>query len=137
MRSPDILILGVLLLLFSCKDPQDLKHERFISHGLVLYQEHCGRCHGGDGKGLGTLYPPLLNSDYLVENQDSLACMIRKGKVGEIMVNGIMYNQPMPGNEELLEEEIAQIINYVNTAWGDDKSFYSTVKVEKNLKNCY
>jgi mono/diheme cytochrome c family protein len=127
-----ILLSGFL----SCTDPDKLKKDRYISLGLSLYNSRCSQCHGTDGKGLGTLYPPLANSDFLTQNPDSLACFIKNGKTGSLLVNGIEFNQPMPENPDLLDEEIAQLINYINNAWGNEAEFYSKEKVREKLKNC-
>jgi mono/diheme cytochrome c family protein len=120
----------------SCTNPEQLKKDRYISLGLSLYIERCSQCHGTDGKGLGTLYPPLSDSDFLFQNPDSVPCFIKNGKLGPLIVNGIGFDQPMPANPDLLDEEISQLINYIKNAWGNTAEFYSVEKVEEKLKNC-
>ena len=131
-------LISVILLsgFLACTNEEKLKKDRYISLGLSLFNERCSQCHGTDGKGLGTLYPPLAETDFLTQNEDSLACFIKNGKTGPLIVNGIEFNQPMPDNSDLLDEEIAQLINYINNAWGNEAEFYSKEKVREKLEDC-
>ncbi len=80
--------------------------------------------------------PPLNRADYLVNNQDKLPCIIKYGMDGKIVVNDTVYNRHMPGNEELTEFEIANIINYINHAWDNELPFRSPKWVNNQLANC-
>jgi mono/diheme cytochrome c family protein len=101
-----------------------------------LYSAHCGNCHGIDGEGLERLIPPLAGSDFLQENKDRLACIIRYGLRGEITVNGEIYHHPMPGNEQLSEVDITNIINYINQSWSQREEFVSPVEIKRQLQEC-
>lgn len=94
------------------------KTERLQGHNL--YDQHCANCHMEEGEGLRQLIPPLAGSDYLKQNQGAVVRGIRHGMAGEMVVNGKTYNQPMPGNIELSEFQIVNIVNYINQAWGND-----------------
>ncbi|MEM7101945.1 MAG: cytochrome c [Bacteroidota bacterium] len=104
--------------------------------GKNLYETNCQNCHQADGQALAGLIPPLAGSDYLVKNKDQLACIIRHGLEGEILVNGVTYNQPMPANNLLTEIQIANIINYINNEWGNKNGYTSYEDVIEKLKNC-
>ncbi|OAV44987.1 hypothetical protein A3850_010995 [Lewinella sp. 4G2] len=73
-----------------------------------------------DGAGLRQLIPPLAGSDYLRDNPAAVVHGIVHGMQGPLVVNDITYNQPMPGNKELTEFQIVNIVNYINQAWGND-----------------
>jgi len=73
-----------------------------------------------NGQGLARLIPPLAQVDYLENNRVLVPCIIRNGMSGVIQVNGIKYNHPMPGNLELTSNEIANIIDFIFHAWGND-----------------
>ncbi|MBC7448448.1 MAG: cytochrome c [Hymenobacteraceae bacterium] len=97
----------------------------FTSHergGQALYEQHCGNCHGLDGRGLGTLIPPLAGADYLVRQRTQLPCVVRRGMRGALTVNGQEYNGIMPGlaAEKLADADVANILNYVRQAWGNE-----------------
>jgi mono/diheme cytochrome c family protein len=83
------------------------------------------------GEGLRQLIPPLAGADYLRDNPEAVVKGIRYGMEGPMLVNGVIYNQPMPGNKELSEFQIVNIVNYINQAWGND---YGTITVEDTRK---
>lgn len=104
--------------------------------GQQSYELHCAGCHGKDGKGLGLIVPPLANADWVEKNQDQLACIIRYGMIGEVEVNGQKYNQEMLGLDYLSEIQITNIINYINSSWGNNYSFKKVSEIEARLKEC-
>lgn len=96
----------------------------FTSHersGQALYEQHCGNCHGLDGRGLGTLMPPLAGADYLLRQRAALPCLVRRGMRGPLQVNGQTYNGVMPSisPETLADADVANVLNYVRQAWGN------------------
>jgi mono/diheme cytochrome c family protein len=104
--------------------------------GEILYNNFCANCHMENGAGLGQLIPTLVQSDYLKNNQSALACIIRKGLEGEIIVNGKSYNQAMPGVPQLNDVEITNVINYINHAWENDYPIMQLQDVQKALEGC-
>jgi mono/diheme cytochrome c family protein len=94
--------------------------------GHNLYDKHCASCHFEEGTGLRSLMPPLAGSDYLRDNPREVVRGIHLGMKGPIIVNGKTYDEVMPGNTELSEFQIVNIVNYINQAWGND---YPTITV--------
>ena len=123
-----LLIASFLITFTSCED-------KTYSQGKRLYSAHCANCHMDDGTGLAKLIPPLKNSDYLKANQDLIPCIIRHGQSGEIAVNGIVFDQVMPG-ETYNEIQINNMINYINTAWGNDIPSVTIAQTNERLKSC-
>ncbi|MCB9040325.1 MAG: cytochrome c [Lewinellaceae bacterium] len=117
------------LFLFNC----ERKPHR---QGEILYQNFCANCHMDDGSGLAGNIPPLAQSDYVAQNQGRLACIIRYGMEGEVVVNGKMYLNPMAGIPQLSEFEIANIINFINQAWGNDYGYLPLKAVREGLEGC-
>lgn len=93
--------------------------------GERLYGQHCAGCHGEQGQGIGQLVPPLAGSDYLARHPDALACIVRQGLKGPIVVNGVPYNQLMLGVQDttthrhLSPAQITNLLNYIETHWGN------------------
>lgn len=106
------------------------------TQGERLYKTYCSNCHGEDGNGLKNLYPPLNNSDYLAENQELVACIIRNGLEDEITVNGKSYMMPMAGLDMLTDVDITNLINYINTAWDNEIEEITIQRVKANLEEC-
>ena len=104
--------------------------------GKKLFKIHCANCHMEDGTGLEALYPPLQGADYLQSLGSSLACVIQNGIQNPIQVNGVIYEQAMPANEQLSEVEITNICNYVLSEWSDNGTYVSLEQVKDVLKAC-
>jgi cytochrome c551 len=113
---------------------QDLKTKQYAIHGKVLYDNLCANCHQADGSGLGRVIPPLAGSDYMQEDIGRTIRIIKFGLDGEIVVNGITYNQPMPPNPHLTNLEISEIATYIYNVWGNREGLIPVETVTKSLK---
>ena len=107
-----------------------------FAQGEILYNNFCANCHMADGKGLANLIPPVVHSDYISNEENQIACIIRYGMEGEISVNGVIYNAEMPGFKELSDFEIANIINFMNHEWNPNVPFKKIQTIQKELENC-
>lgn len=104
--------------------------------GERLYIAHCATCHMEDGTGLAGLIPPLAGADYLELNRHLVPCIIAHGTSGGVVVNGVTYEEPMQAFPELTDVELSNIINYINTSWGNDLPLTSPSEVNSHLQNC-
>jgi mono/diheme cytochrome c family protein len=107
------------------------------NEGQRLYAQHCASCHGEQGQGLRRLIPPLAGADYLAQNRAQLPCLIRRGQQGPIVVNGVHYNQVMPGHEDLTDSQITNLLNYMQSAWGNKGEKYTIREVGELLQPCH
>jgi len=112
------------------------KLRQYINEGERLYNLHCANCHQPEGDGLAKLYPPLKNSDYLINDIGRAICIIKNGQEGEIVVNGVQYNQPMPANPRLTNLEIAEISTFLMTVMNDSIRLVRVDEVASYLTNC-
>lgn len=128
VRPLSIFIFVCVVLNFSC--------EQKYNQGKVMYEFHCAGCHLEDGTGLGEIYPPLTKSDYVIENIKDFACIISKGISGPITVDGIEYNEEMPGNKGLTPVEISNIINYMNHTFDYGLAPQQLHETKEYLKRC-
>ena len=94
--------------------------EQSIADGEEIYTDFCLQCHMANGKGVPGSFPPLANSDYL-NNIDQSIHAIKFGLKGPITVNGKSYNSNMI-NQGLDDEEIADVMNYILRSWGNESS---------------
>lgn len=113
----------------------DTKVLQYAIEGKALYETNCANCHQKNGTGLGKLIPPIFQSDYFLEDIPRTAKIIKNGQKGEIKVNGVIYNQEMPGNPQLTNIEIAHIMTYLYNIWGNEIGVISPKMVEEYLKN--
>ena len=128
----------ILLLLFSMQLAIALLscESKPFRQGEILYLNFCANCHIEDGSGLAGNIPPLAGADFVAQNQEQLACIIRYGLEGSVMVNGLTYQNPMAGIPQLSEFEIANIINYINQAWGNDYGYLPLKTIRESLEEC-
>lgn len=129
------LLITVYFLVTNCQGEQTIKTAQFYTNGHKLYVQHCQNCHGEKGEGLGTLYPPLTDTDYLEQNRTNLPHIVRYGMSGEITVGGQEFNMEMPANPQLSTVEIAYLLTYITNSFGNKAGIYDTEEVENNLKS--
>lgn len=120
----------LFLTLSGCSSSEQVKYEQYMIAGEQLYAKHCSNCHGSQGQGLANLYPPLSNSDYL-QNFNQTLCVIKNGAKGKMTVNGVEYDQIMPQNKQLYNLDIAQIATYMYTKWGNKNDLIVTEVVKE------
>jgi mono/diheme cytochrome c family protein len=107
------------------------------NQGQRLYAESCSGCHGDQGQGLARLIPPLAGADYLVSHRTELPCLLRQGHHGVMQVNGVLYNQVMPGNTQLSPARLTNLLNYIENNWGNKATAPRTIReVEDQLQAC-
>lgn len=96
-----------------------LQMKESISSGAGLYNNFCASCHLAGGEGIKGVFPPLKDSDWLKNNQKESIHAIKFGLKGPIKVNGVEYDNLMPALG-LSDQEIADIMNYINNTWGNN-----------------
>lgn len=140
MKGYCLLVLAALILviqfLFSCSGNLSVETMQYATNGQKLYKTHCQNCHGAKGEGLGRLYPPLTDANFLNEHRRDLACIVKYGMSGEIEVSGVTYNENMPGVPELTPIDIAYVLTYITTYFGDSQTHFTQQEIEKQLTNC-
>jgi len=120
----------------SCQSESEIEYKRYYIQGRNIYQTQCKNCHAENGEGLGELFPPLKQADYLKKNKDQLACIIQNGLKGSIQINGKTYNAQMPAQTQLAPIEIAEVITYVTNSFGNEQGMYPVEKVNGDLGKC-
>ncbi|OGX81242.1 cytochrome c class I [Hymenobacter glacialis] len=106
------------------------------NQGERLYVDHCSSCHGGEGQGLARLIPPLAGADYLALHRAELPCLLRNGQKGHIVVNGISYNNVMPGEKGMSPAQLTNLLNYIENSWGNKSKPRTIREVEEQLQAC-
>lgn len=134
-RHPLRLAGGAALLLTLALTLESCFTER-QNEGAQLYAAHCSSCHGDQGQGLERLIPPVAASDYVAQHRAELPCLVRKGMQGDIVVNGIHYNQIMPGHEDLTDSKITNLLNFLQTNWGNTNQPYTIRETSELLSRC-
>jgi len=81
----------------------------------------CAACHQANGMGLPGAFPPLAGHgpELYLADRDYPILTLLYGVMGQIRVSGMTYNGLMPGHAHLGDAEIAAILNYVMTSFGN------------------
>ena len=103
-----------------------------MKRGRLVYNNFCINCHMVNGKGATNIFPPLAQSDYLEKNQNESIIGIKNGMTGEMVVNGRTYNSVMTPLG-LSDEEIADVMNYINNSWGNKYGKFLTPQDVTNV----
>ncbi len=92
------------------------------SSGGAVYSSNCASCHGPDGLGVAGAFPPLVEHVGHLYNadRDYLPHLILYGLQGPIEVAGQTYNGQMPAWKQLGDDEIAEVLNYTLSRWGNE-----------------
>ena len=101
-----------------------------IKRGKEAYTTECQNCHMENGEGLTGVYPPVAKADYLKKPSAQLIGVILYGLEGEIKVNGVAYNSPMPPQAYLDDEKVADILNYIRNSWGNKGAAITPAEVK-------
>ncbi|MFC0605480.1 c-type cytochrome [Winogradskyella pulchriflava] len=103
-----------------------------MDRGKSVYDDMCITCHMANGKGVPKAFPPLADSDYLKNKQEESIIGIKNGMSGEMIVNGITYNSVMTPLG-LTNEEVADVMNYINNSWGNNYGKFITAEEVTNI----
>jgi mono/diheme cytochrome c family protein len=107
------------------------KEVKEVSQAEILYNQYCRSCHQTKGNGVPGMYPPLANSDWVEGDKTRIIESIIFGLEGPIEVNGETYNNAMPAMDYLTDEEVATILTYVRSNFGNDASAITIEEVAK------
>lgn len=125
-----LLIFSVLLagIIYSCQKKK-VSHEIIINSrpptiemvhpGKAVFTQYCLTCHQADGSGVPGMHPPLGQGSWVGRDPKELVAVLIKGLNGKVEVNGEVYNSSMPSQAQLTDEEMANVLSYVRSSFGN------------------
>jgi mono/diheme cytochrome c family protein len=99
--------------------------------GAKLYIENCAGCHQAKGRGLSGLFPSLAGNG--IVNASDPVDIIKIVLSGSIPQRGDNFRMPS-FETELNNQQIADIVNYVRTSWGNIAMPDVTTSMVTNLR---
>jgi mono/diheme cytochrome c family protein len=109
--------------------------DQFMTRGENIYKRVCLVCHQSDGSGVPMMYPPVIESEYISGETDSLIVLILEGISGPVTVKGEEYNSIMPPQKDVLDnQEVADLINYLRKSFGNTGESVSPEHVARMRK---
>ncbi|MCF5229780.1 c-type cytochrome, partial [Pseudomonas sp. PA-5-4H] len=107
--------------------PADL----FTSRGGLGYMQFCSDCHRSDGAGVKGLFPPLAGNPSIASNNPTslLHITLTGWETAQTAAHPRVYT--MPGFSRLADQEIAEILTFVRTRWGNEGTPINAGQVKK------
>ncbi len=105
--------------------------------GEQEYQAYCLACHGDKGQGgVNFSAPPLAESAWVQGEAERAIKVVLNGLKGNIEVDGHVYTALMmpPQGAVLSDKQIADILSYVRTSWGNKSGKVKPAAVAKVRK---
>ena len=91
-----------------------------IGAGKTAYDTSCKSCHGADGKGRAPFIPPLAGNPVVLDHDPSSLINLVLNGAEPLVVKGTPDAYRMPQYRvQLTDEEIAQVLTFVRSAWGN------------------
>ncbi|PQZ87248.1 MULTISPECIES: cytochrome c [Pseudomonas] len=88
--------------------------------GAHTYATRCASCHGLDGKGQPEWMPPLAGATSALAKESASAINITLNGSQRVVVAGVPDAYRMPAfREQLSDQEIAEVLSYVRSTWGN------------------
>ncbi len=113
----------------------NLKSIAGISEGEKMYYAHCSQCHQEDGQGTGGRFPSLAGTDWVQGDKSRLIKVVLEGLEGAIEINGESFSGLMPGHSFLSDKEIAKILTYIRSNFGNDAGAVKAKEVQQVRKS--
>jgi mono/diheme cytochrome c family protein len=94
-----------------------------VARGQAVYASRCAECHGSDGKGMPTAYPPLAGnaSIQMDVSVNPLRMVLNGGYPPQTSENARPYGMP-PFAQVLSDDDIAAVVTYIRVSWGNHGS---------------
>jgi mono/diheme cytochrome c family protein len=97
--------------------------------GKVVYDTHCLPCHQANAKGVPRLNPPLTQTDWILGDKTRLIGVVLNGLSEEVEINGDYYGNAMPPHNHLTDQQIADVLTYVRSNFGNHASAITPAEV--------
>jgi mono/diheme cytochrome c family protein len=98
--------------------------------GKVVFSTTCAACHQATGEGVEGTYPPLAGSEIVNGDEAKLVRIVLNGLTGPVEVAGETYSGMMPPWGGVLKDpEIAAVLTYVRSTWGNKGAPITASKV--------
>ena len=103
--------------------------------GDQVFTQNCAVCHAANGQGTPGVFPPLAGNPYVTGDPRKVISTVLGGMHGAMTMNGTAYNGVMPSwQSKLSPAEIAAVVTYIRSSWGNKASPVSEAQVKALVK---
>jgi mono/diheme cytochrome c family protein len=104
------------------------------NEGKKVFSLICAGCHQASGQGVAGQFPPLAGSEWVLEEgPNRIIRVVMNGLSGPITVKGSPFGavQMLPWKDALTDEQIANVLTYVRSEWGNNAPPVTAAQVKK------
>lgn len=101
------------------------------ARGKIVYTNTCLPCHMADGGGVPNMNPPLIQTKYVLGDKAKIISIVLNGFDEEIEINGQHYTNTMPPQVQLSDQQIADVLTFVRSNFGNKASAVTLAEVKK------
>jgi mono/diheme cytochrome c family protein len=101
-----------------------------IARGKAVYATNCLMCHQANGSGVPNLNPPLRQTSWVLGSKDVLINQVLKGSKGTVEIDGDRFENAMPAQAHLTDQQIADVLSYVRNSFGNKASIVTAAEVK-------
>jgi mono/diheme cytochrome c family protein len=136
LSEPDVQAMAVYLKSLPAtpdrRAPAPPPSEDVMKLGRQLYENNCVDCHGADGRGAGTAYPPLAGNRALtmIEPVNAIRIVLNGGFPPSTSGNPRPYGMP-PYSPVMSDAEVAAVVSYVRASWGNAAPVVTPAEVNR------
>jgi len=88
--------------------------------GKRVYDSFCSACHMANGKGVPSMNPPLVGTEYVLGDKDRLIGIVLNGMQEPTEINGETYQNIMSSHAFLSDQQIADVLTYIRLSFGNN-----------------
>ena len=115
---------------------QALFHGDDSKTGAALYVDNCGACHRTDGKGYARVFPALAGNPVVTgSDPTSLVHIVLKGGTLPATHQAPSSFTMPPFGWRMNDQEIADVVNFIRTSWGNQAPSVSVDEVKRLRKD--
>jgi len=101
-----------------------------IAHGEAVFTANCAACHQASGEGLPGAFPPLKGNAAVNDADPTLHIHTVLFGAHGLTIGGVSYASQMPPfGPQLSDQDVADVIDYERSAWGNRGAPVSAAKV--------
>jgi mono/diheme cytochrome c family protein len=99
--------------------------------GAVLYKKYCLTCHQANGTGVPRMNPPLIKTSYVTGDKIKLIKWVLQGSSEKVPIDGEYYNNNMPAQNYLSDQQVADVLTYIRGSFGNKSSAVLSPEVKQ------
>jgi mono/diheme cytochrome c family protein len=99
------------------------------ANGSKIYKQYCLTCHMADGGGVPNMNATLIKTSYISGDKTRLIKVLLNGLQG-VEIDGESYQNNMPTHSFLKDQEIADVLTYVRSNFGNKAGAVKVAEVK-------